>query len=145
MSHYLYLDYNCFQRNFDDYRQLRIRMEAVACEAIFGKAEAGVLDLAWSFIHEDENHECPYREICEQVKELSKLCKVKIAPNETIRKKASDIVLKYRLGAKDALHLACALYSHADMFITCDDEIKKKTGGKLDKMLVINPAEYIIS
>lgn len=35
----LYLDYNCFQRGFDDSRQFRIRMEALACEEIFARAE----------------------------------------------------------------------------------------------------------
>ena len=36
----IYLDYNCFQRGFDDLRQIRIQMEALACQAIFVGAEA---------------------------------------------------------------------------------------------------------
>lgn len=36
----VYLDYNCFQRGFDDPRQARIRMEALACQEIFEQAEA---------------------------------------------------------------------------------------------------------
>jgi hypothetical protein len=35
----IYLDYNCFQRGFDDFRQIRIQMEALACQEIFVKAE----------------------------------------------------------------------------------------------------------
>ena len=31
----IYLDYNCFQRGFDDPRQIRIQMEALACQEIF--------------------------------------------------------------------------------------------------------------
>lgn len=37
----IYLDCNCFQRGFDDPRQIRIRMEALACEAVFAEAEEG--------------------------------------------------------------------------------------------------------
>ena len=35
----IYLDYNCFQRGFDDPQQTRIQMEALACQEIFGRAE----------------------------------------------------------------------------------------------------------
>jgi hypothetical protein len=35
----IYLDYNCFQRGFDDPRQVRIQMEAVACQEIFTQAQ----------------------------------------------------------------------------------------------------------
>jgi hypothetical protein len=35
----IYLDYNCFQRGFDDFRQIRIQMESLACQEIFVKAE----------------------------------------------------------------------------------------------------------
>lgn len=35
----VYLDYNCFQRGFDDPGQVRIQMEALACQEIFIKAD----------------------------------------------------------------------------------------------------------
>jgi len=47
----LYLDYNCFQRGFDDPGQVRIRMEALACQEIFIKAERSEVQLVWSFMH----------------------------------------------------------------------------------------------
>lgn len=30
----IYLDYNCFQRRFDDYSQIRIQMEVLAYEVM---------------------------------------------------------------------------------------------------------------
>ena len=56
----VYLDYNCFQRGFDDSRQIRIQMEALACQEIFERAEAGQIQLVWSFMHEDETAICPF-------------------------------------------------------------------------------------
>ncbi len=49
----IYLDYNCFQRGFDDHRQIRIQMEALACQEIFNRTEREELQLVWSFMHED--------------------------------------------------------------------------------------------
>lgn len=37
-SEVLYLDYNCFQRGFDDPAQVRIQIEALACQEIFIRA-----------------------------------------------------------------------------------------------------------
>jgi len=36
----VYMDYNCFQRGFDDPRQVRIRMEALASQEILGQRKA---------------------------------------------------------------------------------------------------------
>lgn len=56
----IYLDYNCFQRGFDDTTQIRIRMEALACQEIFYRAEKSEIQLIWSFMHEDETILCPF-------------------------------------------------------------------------------------
>ena len=42
----IYLDYNCFQRSFDDPHQVRIQMEALACQEIFILAEKERLNKA---------------------------------------------------------------------------------------------------
>lgn len=51
----LYLDYNCFQRGFDDQSQIRIQMESLACQEIFLWAELKIIKLIWSFMHLDED------------------------------------------------------------------------------------------
>jgi hypothetical protein len=56
----IYLDYNCFQRRFDDPSQIRIQLEALACEEIFLRAEIEEIQLAWSFMHADETLLCPF-------------------------------------------------------------------------------------
>ena len=56
----LYLDYNCFQRGFDDRRQVKILMEALACQALFSAAEQNTVTLVWSFMHDDETLLCPF-------------------------------------------------------------------------------------
>lgn len=42
----IYLDYNCIQRGFDDFRQIKIHLEALACQEVFARAERKEVDLA---------------------------------------------------------------------------------------------------
>ena len=74
----IYLDYNCFQRGFDDSRQIKIQLEALACEEIFAKTEGKDIRLVWSFMHEDENILCPFIERKIEVWRLSVLCKLRL-------------------------------------------------------------------
>jgi len=144
MRKLVYLDYNCFQRSFDDQTQARIRMETVACGDIFAKAEAGDLDMAWSFMHEDENALSPFLDRKAEVMKLSELCRIKIAPAESIRSEALSLQGKYNLSAKDALHVACASLHRVKYFLTCDDRVKKRTGGRVGDMVVMNPIAYVV-
>jgi predicted nucleic acid-binding protein len=119
-------------------------METIACGEIFAKAEAGELVLAWSFMHEDENALSPFLDRKAEVMKLSELCRIKIAPSESIRSEALALQGKYNLGAKDALHVACASLHRVKYFLTCDDRVQKKTGSKVGDMVVMNPVVYVV-
>ena len=80
----IYLDYNCFQRGFDDHQQIRIQMEALACQEIFIRAEEGEIQLVWSFMHEDETILCPFPERKHEASRLANLCALRIGPEEEI-------------------------------------------------------------
>ncbi len=139
----LYLDYNCFQRGFDDYRQVKIQMEALACQEIFTKAESNQIQLVWSFMHEDETSLCPFPERKHEVLRLSVLCAVRVGPTEEIRRLAQLYQEQARLLAKDAVHLACAAYVGADLFLTCDDKLINQARHLDLAVRVMNPVDYI--
>lgn len=84
----VYLDYNCFQRSFDDPRQVRIQMEALACEEIFLRAERREIKLVWSFMHDDENLLCPFLERKIAVAGLASLCQTRVGPEREIQRLA---------------------------------------------------------
>ena len=49
----VYLDYNCFQRGFDDPAQVRIQMEALACQEVLRtggekRDHSGLVAHAWT-------------------------------------------------------------------------------------------------
>lgn len=139
----IYLDYNCFQRGFDDPRQIKIQLEALACEEIFARAEKGEVRLVWSFMHEDENLLCPFMERKLEVFRLSILCKIRVGPEEKIHNLAKDFQQKAKMSSKDAIHLACACYVKTRFFLTCDDDLIKCARRLKLKTKVINPVEYI--
>lgn len=139
----VYLDYNCFQRGFDDPNQVRIQMEALACQAIFITAGLGDIQLVWSFMHEDETVLCPFPARKYEALRLADLCKVRVGPEEEIYKLARSFQWKRNLSAKDAVHLACAEYIKADYFLTCDDKLIKGARQLKLKTNVINPVDFI--
>lgn len=139
----IYLDYNCFQRGFDDPRQIKIQLEALACEEIFKQAELKVVKLVWSFMHEDENMLCPFMERKLIVSRLSTLCKIRVGPNKETSQLARNFQQKARISAKDALHLACAYHAKCIFFLTCDDALIKRVQKLNLKIKIMNPVEYV--
>jgi len=139
----IYLDYNCFQRGFDDPQQVKIQMEALACSEIFRKAEKKVIKLIWSFMHEDENILCPFLERKLAVDRLSSLCTVRIGPDKQLYIIARDFQLKAKLSAKDAIHLACAYHGQCKYFLTCDDRLIRRAKRLNLELRIMNPVEYI--
>ena len=139
----VYLDYNCFQRGFDDPQQIKIQLEALACEEIFARAEGKEVRLMWSFMHDDENTLCPFMERKLEALRLSILCKVRVGPEEEIYNLAKEFQHKAKLSSKDAVHLACAYYTKARFFLTCDDQLIKRARKLNLEMNIMNPIEYI--
>ena len=139
----IYLDYNCFQRGFDDPEQIRIQIEALACQEIFTRAEQGECQLVWSFMHEDETILCPFPERKYEAMRLSTLCQVRVGPEEEIRELAKSFQRRAKLSAKDALHLACAVYAEAEMFLTCDDQLLKRAKKLKLEIARMNPVDYV--
>ena len=139
----IYLDYNCFQRGFDDPRQIRIQMESAACQEIFIQAQTEKITLAWSFIHEDETNLCPFLDRKYSVLGMVSLCKIKVPPKTEIAEQAILFQQLVNLSSKDALHLACAVSIQADFFLTCDDSLKKQAQKLELEIAIMNPIDYI--
>lgn len=119
----IYFDMNIYNRIFDDQAQIRIRFESIAVDILFELIEKEHYTLLWSFILEYENSRNPYADRKSYIKSISTLCRQVIKPHLDIRMLAENITKKSNALEKDALHLACAVYSNCDYFITCDDKL----------------------
>jgi predicted nucleic acid-binding protein len=143
----VYCDTNVYNRCFDEQSQLRIRLECTAIEGIYEMAEAGRLELTWSFILDYENSLNPHADRKEWVELLSGLCAATIAPSPEILALAQRLVKGNRLKPRDALHLACAQVAECDYFITCDDRLIRRasSSGRRSTLQIeiANPVEFI--
>jgi len=139
----IYLDYNGFQRGFDDPNQVRIQIEALACQEIFNRAERGEIELVWSFMHQDESLLCPFPDRQLEALRLATLCRARAGPEQAIYNLAQSYIQQSALSAKDAIHLACAIYVGADVFLTCDDKLLKQAIRLGIAIGVLNPVDFI--
>jgi hypothetical protein len=140
----IYLDYNCFQRGFDDPGQVRVQLEALACEEVFALAAAGKVQLAWSFVHVEENDLCPFPDRKEAASALGARCVVRVGPDDDIRGRAKSLE-RDGLSPRDASHVACALACGASAFLTCDVRLLRKARQLALPLRVLNPLDYVRS
>ncbi len=147
----VYLDMNVYYRPFDDQSQPRIELETKAIEIIFKMIDRWKYDVFWSYILRFENKSNPSNEIREDVATLASIvCSKVIEANSEIECLAKRIVENTSAKSKDALHLACAIYSNCEYFITCDnrfirtiyhnEEILKDS---LRTIKLVNPVDFV--
>lgn len=137
----IYLDNCYFNRPFDDQSQLRIKLETEAKLSIQEEIRAGNLELAWSYILDYENSKNPYEDRKERMKGWKKYAVIDIQENTEILKKA-DFLNSTGLKKMDSLHVACAIISRCNYFLTTDDNILKQSE-VLEGIKVDDPIGFI--
>jgi len=138
----IYLDNCCFNRPFDNQNKLRIKLESEAKLFIQQKIFDNQIEMVWSYILDYENDANPFAERKESIKEWRKHAIIDIKESEEIIKKAK-FILSLGVKSKDALHVACAIVSNCDYFLTTDDLLLKKLV-KTKEITAINPLSFIL-
>jgi len=136
-----YLDNCCFNRPFDDQKQLRIKIETEAKLGIQEVVRSGGLELAWSYILDFENEHNPFPDRKERTREWKAYAKIDRVENATIKSMALSLSQK-GLRKIDALHVACAIDAGCDYFITTDDGILNKSA-LIDDIAIADPVDFI--
>jgi hypothetical protein len=80
----IYLDNCCFNRPFDDQKQIRIRIETEAKLFIQGEIINGKFSLAWSYIPDYENAANPFNERKETIANWKKRATVNTDENKIL-------------------------------------------------------------
>ncbi len=135
----LYLDNCCFNRPFDDQTQLKISLESQAKLEVQRMILNGTHTLVWSYMLEYENSQNPFEIRKDAIIKWKDIAEISIVENENILKRAERLS-ELGIKAKDAIHIACAIESGCDYFLTTDIGILKK---KIDSIKVRNPIEFI--
>jgi predicted nucleic acid-binding protein len=137
----IYLDNCCFNRPFDDQKQIRIRLETEAKLEIQERILLGEIELAWSYILDFENEMNPF----EQRKIAIRQWKYHATVDTVELKEIIDLAKKFHemgLKSKDSLHIACAISLKCNYFLTTDDELIKKAM-VINAIKITDPISYI--
>jgi len=140
----IYMDVCCLNRPFDNLNNRKIRLENEAILTILERCEKGEWTLVLSEVTYFEILKTPDIDRRNKVLILASIAKKNIKINDKIEKRAKQIE-KLKFSSFDALHIACAEFSGADIMLTTDKKILKKYT-KLKEKLEIrieNPLKWI--
>jgi hypothetical protein len=140
----IYLDACCLNRPFDDQTQARIRLEAEAVLMILTRCQAGDWEWLGSEALDWEIGQTPDPERLRRVGLLAAHAhhSVSIGPSEVERAQEFET---WGIAAYDALHLACAESGGADVLLTTDDELLRRSAARASELhvRVANPLTWL--
>ena len=135
----IYLDNCCYNRPFDDQLQFKIRLETQAKLQIQKDIIDGKHKLIWSYVLDYENSKNPFMEKREAIAPWRDLAVKIVVETDEIINFAEKLKVK---GIKtfDALHIACAVSSNCDYYLTTD---RKLLRSKINKINIADPIQFI--
>jgi predicted nucleic acid-binding protein len=139
----IYFDSCCYFRPFDDLKQDQIRKEAQAKMFIQSLVSYGAYKLAYSFMSvieiDDGYFETNKKHIMRFINENAETY-----VSEKNRKEVEAIALKIMetgIKSKDAIHIACAIISKSDYFLTTDKRVLKY---RTEQIKILNPLNFAL-
>jgi predicted nucleic acid-binding protein len=137
----MYLDNSCFNRPFDDQKQLRIKLETEAKLDIQERISQKEIELTWSYMLDFENEANLFEQRMHAIRSWKNYASVDIDETKEIIEKAERF---HQIGikSKDSIHLACAISMRCEYFLTTDDELIKNASS-IKEIKVTDPISFI--
>ena len=135
----IYLDNCCYNRPYDDQSQIKIALETEAKLFVQQLIVDNKIDLIWSFMVTFENNNNPYIEQKTEIATWRDIAIENIESNAIIHQIANGIAAT-GVKATDSVHVACAIFSKCDYFLTTDKRIAKYV---TDKTKIVTPIEFL--
>jgi len=138
----IYLDNCCYNRPFDDQTQIRVFLEAQAKIYIQTLVIDKKVELTYSYMSIFENSDNPNKKHLKIISDFFKNATQFVSEAEMQQVEEIAIsVVKHNIKNKDALHIASAILSGCEYFITTDDIIMKRY--KDNKIIICSPIEFL--
>ena len=138
----VYLDNCCYNRPFDDQRQLKVRLETEAKLRVQAMMRSGEVEYAWSDMLCQEVGDNPFPTRRLRIMEWMDGASVYVEITPEVEADANELIDR-GLGVADAIHLACAKAVDCDWFMTTDKEILKKVRS-FGITRVANPVDFVV-
>jgi len=135
----IYLDHCAYNRPFDDQRNIKIQLETSAKLYIQEQIRQGIYDLVWSYMSDFENSINPNIENKISIQRWESIAQFKCKSSKNIFTLGAKIKQK-GIRAKDSMHIACALESNCEYFITTDSGLTNKN---IDGIQIVNPIDFV--
>ena len=133
------MDHCTFNRPFDDQKSIKIQLETSAKLYIQDQIKIDKYDLVWSYMSDLENNNNPNIENKISIQIWENIAKIKCRSSENILEMGKKII-NYGVKPNDALHIACALESQCEYFITTDIGLINKN---IENLKIINPIDFV--
>jgi predicted nucleic acid-binding protein len=133
------LDCCTFNRPFDDQNQLKIKLETEAKLFIQQGILTGEYELVWSYILEFENSQNKFDDRRNVIYGWKNAAKIHCVENDEIIEYAENLK-KANIRTKDALYIACSVYTRSDYLITTDKQLFNL---KLTDIKIISPLTFL--
>jgi len=137
----IYLDNCCFNRPYDDQFQPVVRLETEAVSSIHDRIKYGRFDLVWSYMLDYENGKNPIEKHRIKIAAWRDLAVEIVLLNNAVENRQQHY-MALGLKTKDAFHLACAVESSCECFITTDKGILRKQA-QIPEIKILNPVVFV--
>jgi len=137
----LYVDLSCFNRPFDDQGQERIRLETEAVFVVLTRIMEGKDTLLWSWVMSFENDKHPNPDRRDEIAVWEARAERSVSLSNKLEERARQIS-ELGIAGLDAVHLASAEEGRADVLLTCDDVLVRRSRRRTLALRVLNPVAY---
>lgn len=138
----IYLDNCCYNRPYDDQRQLKISLETQAKLSVQDSIRNGEYELVSSFVLIYEISRSPNTASAKSIEEfVEKYTSLYVSENSLDRIKAiAEDIQDTGIKKMDSWHVACAVIAGCEYFLTTDKRLLKYT---TDSIKIMNPVDFI--
>lgn len=138
----IYLDNCCYNRPFDNQKDLMIQEETQAKMFIQSLVKYKTVELVYSSISVEENSASPFEENSSSILDfIENNAKYYISKdNNECAISLTEEIMRTGIKLKDASHTACAIIANCDYLITTDKRLLKY---KDDRIKIVNPTEFL--
>lgn len=138
----IYLDMCCYNRSYDNQTQIKISLETQAKLHIQDMIKKGRLELAASYMLRYECNQNPFEMRKQSILDfIDRNMGIFVGiERQAAIEEAAGKIMETGIKFKDACHVASAIYSKCEYFISTDKRLLKY---KTNEIKMVNPMEFI--